>query len=128
MKKALNYLTLKAIGRRSSELAVKMDRKAAKRHALSAGLIEQATSANTELERINADANYKANYHTKSYAILDEWHESFRRDTSDVVDEIWTREFLYDEPFTVGEYLELVARKAPSEENAFPNFDNVILA
>ena len=128
MKKILDYKTQKAIWRRSSELAVKMQKKAAKRHALSAGLIEQAASANTELERINADANYKANYHTKSYAILDEWHESFRRDTSDVVDEIWTREFLYDEPFTIGEYLELVARKAPSEENAFPNFDNAILA
>ncbi|MBQ7198082.1 MAG: hypothetical protein IJS29_02360 [Selenomonadaceae bacterium] len=129
MKKILNYKTQKAIWRRSSELAIKMQGKAAKRHALSAGLIEQAASANTELERLNAFANCKANLYKKSYWILDDWYIAFNRNSvDDVVSKIMKRKFATDEPFTVGEYLDLIASKAPSEKDAFTNLDNAILA
>lgn len=125
MKKALNYKTLETLWIKDWELAAKIHRKAKKRKALTTGLIEQATNAKTDIDRIYANANYEAHFKTLSRAVSNEWYEALKPYTlDDVLFKVWAS----TEPLTVGEYLEQVARKAPSEEDAFNNLDNIILA
>ena len=128
MKKALNFKTLEKIWLKNWEFGANLLEKAVKRDALSAGLIEQAANAKTEIDCINATANFAANFPTKSYAIISDWFDTFNSDLVDTAKEILYPDWLDKKPFTIGEYLELVARKAPSEENAFHFFDKKILA
>lgn len=128
MKKALDYETLTKIWLENWKVGAKLQHKAAKLDALSIGLIEQAASAKTEIDCINATANFAANFSTKSYTIISDWFNTFNRDFADMTKEILYPDFSNKKPFTVGEYLDLIARKAPSEKDAFTNFDNAILA
>ena len=125
MKKALSYKTLETLWIKDWKLAAKIRKKAIKRKALTAGLIEQATNAKTDIERINANANYEAHFKTLSRAVSNEWYEALKPYTlDDVLFKVWASE----EPLTVGEYLEQIASKAPSEKDALPNLANAILA
>lgn len=117
---------------------LKWDRQAAKRAAKAIGLVEQAKSAVTELDAINALANYEANhikpnytaqdllkiydthkhfvstYYSKSYSIMHEWHHAFNHCLNfESIFGIWEKDFLDEEPFTVGDYLSVVETLTP---------------
>lgn len=125
MKKALSYKTLETLWIKDWKLAAKIRKKTIKRKALTAGPIEQATNAKTDIERINANANYEAHFKTLARSVSNEWYETLKPYTlDDVLFKVWASE----EPLTVGEYLEQIASKAPSEKDALPNLDNAILA
>jgi len=99
---------------------LKWEWKAARRAAKNIGLVEQAKSAVTELDAINALANYEANkrgeisYYSKGYSVWDEWYHAFQHCLNfESVFGIWEKDWLDEDLFTVGEYLELVEVSKP---------------
>ncbi len=89
---------------------VKWQKKVARHASKAAGLIEQAESVKTEYDAINALANFEANYYTKSHGILVEWHKALDITQFESVRTICENDFLYSQPFTVGDYLETVEK------------------
>lgn len=87
------------------EERVKWKNELARRKSKALGLVEQAKSIKTERDAIDALANYEANFRKKSYAIINEWHEAFPCLRFESVRKICEKEFLYGQPFTVGDYL-----------------------
>lgn len=126
LEKKYNYL--RKIGDENAAVQrLKWEWKAAKRAVKNIGLVEQAKSAVTELDAINALANYEANkrgeisYYSKGYSVLDEWHHAFQHCLNfESVFGIWEKDFLDEEPFTVGEYLSYI--KTEEEEPALETF------
>lgn len=114
LEKKYNYL--RKIGDEKAVVQrLKWEWKAAKRAAKKIGLVEQAKSAHTEYDAISALANYEANkhgeisYYSKSYSVWDEWHHAFQHCLNfESVFGIWEKDFLDEEPFTVGEYLSYI--------------------
>ena len=86
------------------------DRQAATRASHAAGLIEQAQSASTERETLDALANFDANFHTKGHAVSKEWHDAINYFKFESIKKIVERSFLENKDFTVGDYLELSAK------------------
>ena len=99
---------------------LKWENRVARRAAKAAGLVEQAASAQTEYDAINALANFEANHHTKSFSVTEKWLRAFDYSKFDTVHKILERDFLYEEPFTVGEYLSYI--KTEEEEPALETF------
>ena len=91
----------------TAEELVEADKQAAIRASHSAGLIEQAKSASTERETLDALANFEANFHTKGHAVSKEWHDAMNFSKFESIAKILERSFLENKDFTVGDYLEL---------------------
>ena len=119
LEKKYNYL--RKIGDENAAVQrLKWEWKAAKRAVKNIGLVEQAKSAVTELDAINALANYEANkrgeisYYSKGYSVWDEWYHAFQHCLNfESVFGIWEKDWLDEDLFTVGEYLELVEVSKP---------------
>lgn len=89
---------------------VELQKQSAIRASYAAGLIEQAKTAVTECETLDAMANFDANLFTKSYAINDEWHDAMDFFKFKSIEKIAEREFMEGKGLTVGEYLEISAK------------------
>ncbi len=94
----------------TAEELVEADRQAAMRASHSAGLIEQAQSASTESELLDALANFDANLYTKGYALGREWHDAMNFFKFESIEKIVERSFMEGKGLTVGEYLEISAQ------------------
>lgn len=94
----------------TAEELVEADRQAATRASHAAGLIEQAQSASTERETLDALANFDANFHTKGHAVSKEWHDAINYFKFESIKKIVERSFLENKDFTVGDYLEISAQ------------------
>ena len=94
----------------TAEELVKAGRQVAMRASHSAGLIEQAQSASTEGEMLDALANFDANLHTKGYALGREWHDAMNFFKFKSIEKIVERSFMEGKGLTVGEYLEISAQ------------------
>ncbi len=92
---------------------LKWKNRVARRAAKAAGFVEQAASAHTEYDAINALANYEANSRTKSYIVTAKWIHALDYSKFDTVYKILERDFLYEEPLTVGEYIALAEKTKP---------------
>ena len=94
----------------TAEELVEVGRQAAMRASHSAGLIEQAQSASTEGEMLDALANFDANLYTKGYALGREWHDAMNFFKFESIEKIVERSFMEGKGLTVGEYLEISAQ------------------
>ena len=94
----------------TAEELVEADRQAATRASHAAGLIEQAQSASTEGEILDALANFDANLYTKGYALDNEWHDAMNFFKFKSIEKIVERSFMEGKGLTVGDYLELSAK------------------
>ena len=105
-----------------AEERVKWQKKFARRKSKALGLVEQAKSIKTERDAIDALANYEANFRKKSYAVINEWSEAFPFWRFESVHKICEKDFLYEKPFTVGDYLKVskpqAIKKAPFKRKA----------
>lgn len=93
---------------------LKWENRVARRAAKAAGFVEQAASAQTEYDAINALANYEANRHTKSYIVLRDWIHAIDIFRFETAQKIFDKDWIDEEPFTVGEYLELSEKLKPA--------------
>ena len=103
-------------------------RQAAVRACYSAGLIEQVKNAETELETLDALANFDANLYTKSYAIIDEWHDVMNFFKFKSIEKIGERGFMESKGLTVGEYLEISAKNKMRPSDATTGYFGEISA
>lgn len=94
----------------TAEELVEAGKQAAMRASHSAGLIEQAQSANTEGEILDALANFNANLYTKGHAVSKEWHDAINYFKFESIAKIVERSFLENKELTIGDYLELSAQ------------------
>ncbi len=92
---------------------LKWENRVARRAAKAAGFVEQAASAQTEYDAINALANYEANRRTKSYIVTAKWIHAIDYSKFESVHAIIEKDWLDEDLFTVGEYLELVEGLKP---------------
>lgn len=102
----------------NAEERVKWENKVARRSAKAAGLVEQAKAVRTEYDAINALANYEANYRNKGKGVLNEWHDAFNGTCFDSICKIFEKDFFDEQPFTVGDYLELMEKFQVNESYA----------
>lgn len=94
----------------TAEELVEVGKQAAMRAIHSAGLVEQAQSASTEGEMLDALANFDANLYTKGYALGREWHDAMNFFKFESIEKIVERSFMEGKGLTVGEYLEISAQ------------------
>ena len=94
--------------------------KADKRAAKAAGLVEQAESVQNDYDALNALANYEANRRI-GYSVLKDWSKAFfgAIEFGSAVYAICERDFLDEELFTVGEYLELVSKVSKPQAETY---------
>mgnify|MGYP006872979960 CR=1 FL=1 len=102
----------------TAEELVEAKKQAATRASHAAGLIEQAKTASTERETLDALANFDANFHTKGHAVLKEWHAAIDYFKFESIATICERNFLEKKELTVGDYLELSAQNKNSRSEA----------
>ena len=112
----------------TAEELVEADKQAATRAGHAAGLIEQAKSASTEREILDALANFDANFHTKGHAVSKEWHDTINYFKFESIAKIVERSFLENKELTVGDYLELSAQNKNSRLDATTYFEGKIPA